>query len=146
MVLASGKVVYATQSSNSDLWLALKGGSNNFGIITRFDLAAFPMGDMWYSDLSYNYTDSVLSANANAFSNFMKPANYDPAAMMGLFVYYTNQGFGVSNALWYIEDVANPKVFDAFTAIPNQGGVSELATVDKVVEKFGEELPATTGR
>ncbi|PTB64859.1 FAD-binding domain-containing protein [Trichoderma citrinoviride] len=146
VVLASGKVVYATQSSNSDLWLALKGGSNNFGIITRFDLAAFPMGNMWYSDLSYNYTDSILSANAKAFSNFMKPANYDSAAMMGQFVYYTNQGFGVSNAMWYIEDVASPKVYDAFTKIPNLGGVSELATVDQVVNNFGENLPVTTGR
>jgi FAD/FMN-containing dehydrogenase len=146
VVLASGKVVYASQSSNSDLWLALKGGSNNFGIITRFDLAAFPLGNMWYSDLSYNYTDSVLSANAKAFSKFMKPANYDSAAMMGMFVYYTNQGFGVSNAMWYVEDVANPKVYDAFTQIPNLGGVSELATVDKVVNDFGQNLPATTGR
>ncbi|KAL6856710.1 hypothetical protein J3F83DRAFT_375249 [Trichoderma novae-zelandiae] len=146
VVLASGKVVYATQSSDSDLWLALKGGSNNFGIVTRFDLAAFPLGNMWYSDLSYNYTDSVLSAHATAFSNFMKPANYDSAAMMGFFVYYTNQGFGLSDAMWYVEDVANPKVYDAFTKIPNQGGVSELATVDKVVEKFGENLPATTAR
>lgn len=146
VVLASGKVVYATESSYPDLWLALKGGSNNFGIVTRFDLATFPLGNMWYSDLSYNYTDSVLSAHAKAFSNFMKPANYDSAAMMGVFLYYTGQGFGVSDAMWYVEDVANPAVYDAFTKIPNLGGTSELATVDKVVETFGENLPATTGR
>lgn len=146
VVLASGKVVYATESSYPDLWLALKGGSNNFGIVTRFDLATFPLGNMWYSDLSYNYTDSVLLAHAKAFSNFMKPANYDSAAMMGVFLYYTGQGFGVSDAMWYVEDVANPAVYDAFTKIPNLGGTSELATVDKVVEAFGENLPATTGR
>ncbi|KKP03796.1 hypothetical protein THAR02_04126 [Trichoderma harzianum] len=146
VVLASGKVVYATESSYPDLWLALKGGSNNFGIVTRFDLATFPLGNMWYSDLSYNYTDSVLSAHAKAFSNFMKPANYDGAAMMGVFLYYTGQGFGLSDAMWYVEDVANPAVYDAFTKIPNLGGTSELATVDKVVETFGENLPATTGR
>lgn len=146
IVLASGKVVYATESSYPDLWLALKGGSNNFGIITRFDMAAFPLKKMWYSDLSYNYTDSVLLAQANAFTNFMHPANYDSAAMMGLFLYYTNTGFGVGDAMWYIEEVANPPVYNAFTEIPNLGGVSELLTVDKVVEAFGENLPATTGR
>ncbi|KAL6697232.1 FAD-binding domain-containing protein [Trichoderma pleuroticola] len=146
VVLASGKVVYATESSYPDLWLALKGGSNNFGIVTRFDLATFSLGNMWYSDLSYNYTDSVLSAHAKAFSNFMKPANYDSAAMMGVFLYYTGQGFGVSDAMWYVEDVASPAVYDAFTKIPNLGGTSELATVDKVVETFGENLPATTER
>ncbi|KAL7934398.1 hypothetical protein V8C35DRAFT_302486 [Trichoderma chlorosporum] len=146
IVLASGKVAYVTESSYPDLWLALKGGSNNFGIVTRFDLAAFPIGDMWYSDLSYNYTDSVLLAHAEAFSSFMNPSNYDGAAMMGTFLYYTGQGFGVSDAMWYIEDVAYPAVYDVFTEIPNLGGTSELTTVDKVVEIFGENLPATTSR
>ena len=46
IVLAGGNVVYATESSYPDLWLALKGGSNNFGIITRFDMAAFPLHNM----------------------------------------------------------------------------------------------------
>jgi len=31
VVLASGEVVYVTADSHPDLWLALKGGSNNFG-------------------------------------------------------------------------------------------------------------------
>lgn len=34
IVLASGEIVYASHSQHRDLWLALKGGSNNFGIIT----------------------------------------------------------------------------------------------------------------
>jgi hypothetical protein len=29
--------------SNANLWKALKGGGNNFGIITRFDLEAMPV-------------------------------------------------------------------------------------------------------
>ncbi|RFU80154.1 oxidoreductase, fad-binding [Trichoderma arundinaceum] len=146
VVLASGKIIYATKTSYPDLWLALKGGSNNFGIVTRFDVGTFSLDKMWYSDLSYNYTDSVLLAHAKAFSNFMKPTHYDSAAMMGVFLYYTNSGFGVSDSMWYIDNVANPAVYDAFTNIPNLGGLSELATVDKVVETFGQNLPATTGR
>jgi hypothetical protein len=38
VVLASGKIVYATKSLNADLFWALKGGSSNFGIVTRFDM------------------------------------------------------------------------------------------------------------
>ncbi|KAK8061842.1 FAD-binding oxidoreductase [Apiospora phragmitis] len=38
IVLASGKVTYVTRASHPDFWLALKGGTNNFGIITRFDV------------------------------------------------------------------------------------------------------------
>ena len=32
---------------NPDLFMALKDGSNNFGIVTRYDLQTFPQGDFW---------------------------------------------------------------------------------------------------
>ena len=47
VVLASGEVVSANASSNPDLWKALKGGSGNLGIVTRFDLTTFPAQDIW---------------------------------------------------------------------------------------------------
>jgi hypothetical protein len=146
VVLASGKVIYVTENSYPDLWLALKGGSNNFGIVTRFDVATFPQDKMWYSLLQYNYTDSVLAAHAQAFSNFMNPDNYDKEAMMGVILDYTSNGFSIADAMWYTKDVAKPAVYDAFTAIPNLGGVAELITVDNVVETFGEVIPAIEAR
>jgi FAD/FMN-containing dehydrogenase len=47
VVLANGDIINANKSSHSDLWTALKGGSGNFGIVTRFDLKAFPAKDIW---------------------------------------------------------------------------------------------------
>ncbi|KLJ05581.1 hypothetical protein EMPG_10913 [Blastomyces silverae] len=41
VVLASGKIITATATKNSDLFWALKGGGNSFGIVTRFDLATY---------------------------------------------------------------------------------------------------------
>lgn len=41
IVLASGKIVNANRRDNPDLWIALRGGSNNFGIVTRFDIRTF---------------------------------------------------------------------------------------------------------
>jgi FAD/FMN-containing dehydrogenase len=41
VVLSSGEIVSATADSNSDLFWALKGGSSNFGIVTRFKLKTF---------------------------------------------------------------------------------------------------------
>ncbi|KAH6677859.1 hypothetical protein F5X68DRAFT_193426 [Plectosphaerella plurivora] len=55
IVLAGGKVVNANETSNADLWWALKGGSNNFGILTRFDMATFPLPNgIWSGTLSYD--------------------------------------------------------------------------------------------
>jgi FAD/FMN-containing dehydrogenase len=48
VVLANGTVVNANVDENADLWLALKGGSGNFGIVTRFDMMAFPTRELLY--------------------------------------------------------------------------------------------------
>lgn len=47
VVLASGEVVNANATSNSDLWTALKGSGGNLGIVTRFDFAAFSQPHLW---------------------------------------------------------------------------------------------------
>lgn len=41
VVLGDGSIVNANANSSTDLFKALKGGSNNFGIITRLDLQTF---------------------------------------------------------------------------------------------------------
>ncbi|KAL8919908.1 MAG: hypothetical protein Q9172_004756, partial [Xanthocarpia lactea] len=47
IVLANGQIKNINQTSNPDLYFALRGGGNNFGIVTRFDLQTFPQGPMW---------------------------------------------------------------------------------------------------
>ncbi|RYP26190.1 hypothetical protein DL767_008142 [Monosporascus sp. MG133] len=36
VVLANGSIVRATNTTNANLWKALKGGGSNFGIVTEF--------------------------------------------------------------------------------------------------------------
>lgn len=45
LVLASGKIVDVNKDSYPDLFPALKGGGNNFGIVTRYALKTFPLGN-----------------------------------------------------------------------------------------------------
>ncbi|KAJ8121465.1 hypothetical protein O1611_g10095 [Lasiodiplodia mahajangana] len=64
VVLANGTIINANQTANADLWQALKGGSNNFGIVTRFDMEAIPSPDV-FSDtrfLSFDYVDAMVDA------------------------------------------------------------------------------------
>ena len=42
VVIADGSIVNANSSENADLFKALKGGSNNFGVVTTFDLYTIP--------------------------------------------------------------------------------------------------------
>ncbi len=75
-------------------------GINNFGIVTRFDVATHPSDGMWYDLVAYNHSDAVLEAQAREFSRFMQPgAAFDPDAMMGIFLDYTGGNFYVRDAL-----------------------------------------------
>lgn len=53
VVLASGKIINANASENADLWRALRGGGNNLGVVTRFDLRTFPQGPFWGGAVLY---------------------------------------------------------------------------------------------
>lgn len=53
VVLASGKVVNANALENPDLWKALRGGGNNLGVVTRFDLRTFKQGPFWGGAVFY---------------------------------------------------------------------------------------------
>lgn len=63
VVLASGEIVNANKDEHSDLYKALKGGRNNFGVVTRFDIAAIEHSQQVYGGLVIvpaNKTDEVL--------------------------------------------------------------------------------------
>lgn len=53
LVLPYGKVVNVNALSSPDLFKALKGGSNNFGVVTRFDIKSFESGRFWGGEIIY---------------------------------------------------------------------------------------------
>ena len=58
IVLASGEITTASKHENEHLWRALKGGSNNFGIVTRFTARTFPVSNIWGGYLYIPYFES----------------------------------------------------------------------------------------
>jgi hypothetical protein len=47
LILASGLITTASFTSHPTLWRALKGGSNNFGIVTHITMPTFPCTAIW---------------------------------------------------------------------------------------------------
>lgn len=119
VVLAGGQVVSANAEENSDLWVALKGGSNNFGIVTRFDLRAFPQGDFWGGSILYD--DSASPQLLEAFVDLNKAVGFDEyAALILSFSYVSATGFVAAGNIEYTKPVVNPPTFQPFTSIQPQ--------------------------
>jgi len=51
LVTAEGELVHASETDNPDLFWAVRGGSGNFGVVTRFEFECHPFGPMIHSGL-----------------------------------------------------------------------------------------------
>lgn len=117
VVLADGSIVNANAKENPDLWQVLKGGSNNFGIVTRIDLTAFESGDIWGGVVLY--PSSTIPDQISAFVKFTDNIDQDPYGSLITFWAYTSatNTTVVENAYEYTKPVANPAVFSELLAI-----------------------------
>lgn len=73
VVVANGDIVVASATQNRDLFRALKGGGNQYGIVTQFVLKTYNVGaQIWGGFRTYpqNKTDQVVAAIAKFTSSY----------------------------------------------------------------------------
>ena len=87
VVLADGRIITADQDKNSDLFMALKGGSGNFGIVTNFRMNCFYCDKIWggLRVLSKEHEGSALQL----LQEFTTEAREDFDSMLLLFLAYS---------------------------------------------------------
>ncbi|KFY14414.1 hypothetical protein V492_02636 [Pseudogymnoascus sp. VKM F-4246] len=115
IVLANATIVNANATHNTDLFASLKGGGNNFGIVTAFTIKTHPQAHkVWGGNyvIDGSKTDQVLAAIRD-FTEYNKD---DKAAIIA-----TAERSSVLNLwiLFFFYDGIEPPagVFDNFTAI-----------------------------
>ncbi|KAI1079260.1 FAD-binding domain-containing protein [Whalleya microplaca] len=120
VVLASGEIINANANENADLFKALKGGSANFGIVTRFDLQAFEAPELWGGLVGYptSTTQQHIEAYVDWTDNI---ENYPDGSAITFWTYDpTAKDIIITAAYEDITGRVAAPAFDKFLAIPNQ--------------------------
>lgn len=86
VVLADGRIVQANPDQHADLFKVLKGGGSNFGIVTRFDMHAFPMSPNGIWDAVVTYPAEAEDEFLAAHFDFTKNLNHETDAHLLPFV------------------------------------------------------------
>lgn len=131
IVLADGSIREVSYSSPySDLYWALRGGGNNFGIVTRFDLMTLPQGDLWAGSETFIYTPQTAAAINDAFYYLGENAPSDPYAQVILAYAYAQalDTYIIASDLQYGKPVPNPPILQNFTAV--QGAVASTLRIN----------------
>jgi hypothetical protein len=131
LVLPNGTIVNVT-SEDEDLWFGLRGGMNNFGIVTKFIFKSYPQGTIWGGTLVYPV--SQLEAVKQAIYNFQLKNN-DTKASPALAITYAKGNLTLALPMFY--DGPTPSAaFDEFLAIPTVARHVNTTTYSALVQGF----------
>jgi len=143
VVLSSGEIVNANETSNPELFWAIKAGSSNLGIITRFDITAYPLpAHIWAGFQQFSMTDApaLLSQWADAVGYVSEHPN-EAGVMLMTFThnstsYLITEGF-------YRNGEANPPLWDKLAGPQYNTTLDTMG--NKTFPEFLEEikLPST---
>ncbi|KAK0634024.1 putative oxidoreductase [Immersiella caudata] len=137
VVLADGSVVNANEEENRDLLVALRGGSGNFGIVTRVDMRTFEQGE--FRGGAGFYTTEAIKEHLAAFEETTQPETYDEhLSLIFSFGYAFGQGSFIFQNMVYTKPELKPAGYAKLDAIP---ALQSTVRLDKM-SNFAAEMNA----
>ncbi|WYZ37070.1 hypothetical protein EsH8_II_000576 [Colletotrichum jinshuiense] len=119
VVLSSGEIVNANRVTHPNLHKALKGGSSNFGIVTRVDLQTVDIVEIWGGQVVYplNTTEQHIAAYVKWVDSI---PNYTKGSAVTFWAYSPGVGTVVSAALHDTSNTEWAPAYDDFRIIEPQ--------------------------
>ena len=81
MVTADGRILFASEDENEDLFWALRGGSGNFGVVTSLELALHDVGTIYGGPMFFEVADAP--AVMRAYDDYIQEAPEQLGAFFG---------------------------------------------------------------
>ncbi|KAK0614903.1 hypothetical protein B0T17DRAFT_592779 [Bombardia bombarda] len=118
LVLANGTITRVSATQHPDLFKVLKGGGNNFGIVTSYVLQARRQGNIWGGNIVFTRAPEIDTKILKAVRDFTE-YNVDDKAAVIVTAERTNVDLVDSWILFlfYDGEVVPPNIFTNFTSI-----------------------------
>ncbi|KAL4931215.1 FAD-binding oxidoreductase [Aspergillus undulatus] len=135
----NGEILKASEKEHSDLYWALRGGGNNFGLVTKFNLHTIPSSLLWGG--THVFSEDKFSDVISAFVDVAKHARDDGNAQQ--YVLFTSMGGSniASAELTYTKDESNPAIFEKFLSIPSVSNTTSTRTLAKYCDDLNAQDP-----
>ncbi|PGH04739.1 hypothetical protein AJ79_07018 [Helicocarpus griseus UAMH5409] len=137
VILADGRLRNVNQTSHPDLYRVLRGGGNNFGIVTRFDLDTYPEGEMWTTMRSYHFSAKEHITAALEFFN--DNATNDPNLSIITSFSFVKGHWVCGYIVHYADPVPNPDIFrSSFKQLENVTALEESSRIARLLNLVTE--------
>ncbi|KAL8854847.1 MAG: hypothetical protein Q9221_000353 [Calogaya cf. arnoldii] len=140
VVLANGQRVVASPEQHPDLYKALRGGGNNFGIVTQFTLRTFEQGRIWGGFILNPPNTTVENLQRlQEFNTESGNAVDRDATNNQVHLYNANGRSAVLNILVNTRPVENPEILRSFSTLQPQ--ISNSMRITNLSEMVTENNP-----
>ena len=143
VVTASGVIVNASPSRYSDLYWALRGGGNNFGIVTTFHYETIVQPPMWGGMRIHD--PSTTPALITAFENAINNAEEDTklAHVVSFTTYDTYQLAFTELEYLLPVDLSNPpEIAREYLSIPFMQDKTSNSTLEDLTPHRSDDMPS----
>ncbi|KAF5382383.1 hypothetical protein D9757_009809 [Collybiopsis confluens] len=153
VVLSNGSIVHANSASHPSLYWALKMGSTNYGIVTRFDMMTYAQGPVWGGSQFYSIEQAPKLLDK--LVKFTEKLDSDPKAFWGLSMAWNPAT--KDYIIWTLQTYLKPEpypspLWDDFAAMVNDSTTEPLVdmmgikNLVDITEEFQDADPGKHGR
>ncbi|KAI1455764.1 hypothetical protein F4805DRAFT_468505 [Annulohypoxylon moriforme] len=140
VVLADGTIVAASLGQSDDLFWALKGGSNNFGVVTNFKMKTFDGGKVW-GGINFYSKEVAGQAIQNVVDFTNNLHGTLDSNMLCLFTYMELKDVGVAFVGLQVDGDEDSLAYEPWHGLPSINSTFKTTTLSEFTSTPEHNLP-----